>query len=431
MRDAVSRARVERPVARGPTAEVGVVLGVLVVELERRCGRRTRPSGRPRGRRRAARTAGRPWCRSRPRGGSGRRAARSPPRCSPARCSSMIFSRERASGSHERSVVPGRRLLRGACGRSSSACSRSPCASVCAGGETRRSAPSSSPRPRSPSCSPSPRSQASSRRSLDRRAVALLRHRTARAGPLADSLHRGRTRTRGRRGPRSSSAPGRCSPRCSRSPARRAVHAGLVAGTVLVVAAGWLSPANGSRPEDFHVLGAVLALVVRRALRRPRQRRALGGRRLRSAHPRRDDRDAPGRDTRSRSAGCSPGAARAWEPSYDSRRCLRSLRRGSRSGSPTRRSSPRSTGAGDGRRSAQRDAVALGVVLRGTAHRQRGDDRPPDRARRRPRRRRRRHHRRNSLTASATASPTSAVVRLPPTSRVRGPSAQTRLQRRP
>ena len=45
------------------------------------CGRRTRLSGRPRGRRRAARTAGRPWCRSRPRGGSGRCAARSPPRC--------------------------------------------------------------------------------------------------------------------------------------------------------------------------------------------------------------------------------------------------------------------------------------------------------------------------------------------------------------
>ncbi len=35
VRDAVSGARVERPVTRGPTAEVGVVLGVPVVELQR------------------------------------------------------------------------------------------------------------------------------------------------------------------------------------------------------------------------------------------------------------------------------------------------------------------------------------------------------------------------------------------------------------
>ena len=46
--DAVSGPRVERAVARGELAEVRVVLGILVVDLERRCGRRTRRRAAPR-----------------------------------------------------------------------------------------------------------------------------------------------------------------------------------------------------------------------------------------------------------------------------------------------------------------------------------------------------------------------------------------------
>ena len=184
---------------------------------------------------------------------------------------------------------------------------------------------------------------------------------------------------------------------------------------------------NGSCPRTGAAGGLARARRrargrVRRALRCSRQRRALGRRRLRSAHPRRDDRDAPGRDSCSCSAGCSRGAARTWEPSYG-------------------RSTPAFAPAGVALGLAYASIVAAldrgpvtvvaplnatqslwGVRVRGTAHRPRGDDRPPDGSGQCPRRRGRRPHRRNSVTASATASPTSAVVASPPTSRVLGPS---------
>jgi hypothetical protein len=133
-----------------------------------------------------------------------------------------------------------------------------------------------------------------------------------------------------------------------------------VLGTVLVVAGGAVLVRERARPEHFRALGRP-GTRLRRALRRPRQRRPLGC----SRRP--------------------PSAARRLD-----RRAARLLHRRSRLA-----------------QRANRAASRLG--------------RRPRRRRRRDHRRRAL----SSATRAATASPTSRVVDSPPTSRVRGPSRQT------
>ena len=113
VRDAVPRTRVERPVARGPTAKVRVVLGVLVVELQRVVidvgeGRNSNAVDAEPLELQARHGAGRVFEEDLVDAQLDllRRAA--------GEVSVDDLLRERARGSHERSVVPGRRLLRSA-----------------------------------------------------------------------------------------------------------------------------------------------------------------------------------------------------------------------------------------------------------------------------------------------------------------------------